>query len=435
MDQHHDDAWLPPSPAPTDNMYTPPQRHVIMAIAESCSMLNRLIIGVVCCKRLWLYHRRGVLRWRETKTRFHTAMLMTVPFYMPYFTFCLVHYEEWQCSIPQDANPPLYIAWARFYALYRIGLILQLYCVSLVVSTWSLFLSWAEVLRSRSTEHSAMRYQVGVNSGYRGGPPRGMQQSARHVRLMRWLVALNVLNLLGSLGLNLYSIARPEEDANRGDSSSSGQSYSLFLTVNWLFLDLVQLCLALFLVSRGRAILSRMRATGVLDAQAQKMVALKVNLCLGLLVSCLLVEIVCRCLISIPNLDEKFSDPDKGRPQPVYGLWRGLEEQPLLWQLCGYILPYDVVSFCLLYLMRAPPQRQPAEFSVHSGQDAYGEDGTTTGGVGGIDSSPLVRGSGYGDSESDVTVRPSDDLDDSGPRDPSWASSKVSGQGDALLTI
>ena len=39
-----------------------------------------------------------------------------------------------------------------------------------------------------------------------------------------------------------------------------------------------------------------------------------------------------------------------------------MENWHLVWQFACYILPYDVVSFCLLYLMRAPPRKRVATF-------------------------------------------------------------------------
>ena len=331
-----------PTFAPTEYPYGQIERHTMMIVAESISLFNRLLIGAICFRRLWLYRRHGVMYWSEIKTRFHVVMLMTIPFFSPFFVFCLVHYEEWQCFISTDRA--MYETWARLYAFYRIGLILQLYCISLMVLTWSRFL------------HCTEEFRPGVAASRR---------LEEHLRLKRWLIILNVLNLIGSLAINMTSIITPDQDQGV-EGHEEDASYSLMFVMNWIFLDLVQLCLALFLVSRGRAMLQRIRDTGVLETRHQASVVGKVNFCLSLVVGCLLVEVVTRILITIPVLMKDFGDR---RPQPTYAIVRFLEENPLLWQFCGYIFPYDVVSFCLLYLMRSPPKRKPSTFSVDLGDD------------------------------------------------------------------
>lgn len=46
-------------------------------------------------------------------------------------------------------------------------------------------------------------------------------------------------------------------------------------------------------------------------------------------------------------------------------MYNFLENEPVAWQFVGYILPYDVVSFCLLYLMRASRTTQQ-RLSIHT---------------------------------------------------------------------
>jgi hypothetical protein len=67
-----------------------------MIFSQTISIIDRVIIGAICLKRLWSYHRNETFEWSDLKVRFHVFMLFTLPFMLPRFFFCLEHYDEWQ---------------------------------------------------------------------------------------------------------------------------------------------------------------------------------------------------------------------------------------------------------------------------------------------------------------------------------------------------
>ena len=84
-----------PTSAPSGYPYTQEDRDVQMITSEVLSLFNRTVIMSICLWRLVQYKRQGVLNLQDLKTRFHIAMLFTVPLYAPYFSFCLAHYQTW----------------------------------------------------------------------------------------------------------------------------------------------------------------------------------------------------------------------------------------------------------------------------------------------------------------------------------------------------
>ena len=65
---------LSPSPFP----FTKEDRDFSEIFSYSVSLGNRLIIGAIILTRLWRYHKSGVLRWSELKTKFHVLLIFTV---------------------------------------------------------------------------------------------------------------------------------------------------------------------------------------------------------------------------------------------------------------------------------------------------------------------------------------------------------------------
>lgn len=67
-----------PTVSPSPFPFTKENRDFIDIFCYSISVLNRLIIGGIIVARLWRYHKAGVLRWSELKTKFHLTLLCTV---------------------------------------------------------------------------------------------------------------------------------------------------------------------------------------------------------------------------------------------------------------------------------------------------------------------------------------------------------------------
>ena len=69
--------------------------------------------------------------------------------------------------------------------------------------------------------------------------------------------------------------------------------------------------------------------------------------------------------------------PDGSRAAAVWGVvrYRFVEKYHLVWQFACYIMPYDVVSFCLLYLMRAEPRKRAPSFNTMDGSYGARADG------------------------------------------------------------
>jgi hypothetical protein len=137
---------------------------------------------------------------------------------MPYFSFCLAHYSTWQCYTTSSGNAALYRTDWALYGAYRLGLSLQLVCLSITVLIWSDFLSYSQ-------RHGAV-----VAAGTEG-----------HKRLVRMLFFINTLDILGSLYVNGLLMVAPE----LGEDSSA--NLSVWVYVNWLFLDSMQVVQRLFL--------------------------------------------------------------------------------------------------------------------------------------------------------------------------------------------
>lgn len=181
-----------PTPFPTQLPWTESMRVVQQVTAESISLIDRLIICGICIHRLYKYKRANVLDFRELKTIFHMLMLFTVPFYLPYFIFCLSRYETWQCyANKNETSSYMYRATWTFYSLYRIGLSFQLACLSVMVLCWSRFLSYSERIGRMA--------QV---------------TSLRHTRLANILIVVNTFGIAGSIIVNLMIMSEPTRAEN-----------------------------------------------------------------------------------------------------------------------------------------------------------------------------------------------------------------------------
>mmetsp|Transcript_33892 Transcript_33892/g.43707 ORF Transcript_33892/g.43707 Transcript_33892/m.43707 type:complete len:491 (-) Transcript_33892:159-1631(-) len=331
MESHH----LSPSMQPTELPFSKENRIAQSITAESLSLLNRSIICYICVTRLYGYKKAGMLNFNELKCQFHFIMLLSVPFCMPYFAFCLVRYETWQCyANHMDTPANIYRATWTFYSIYRIGLSFQLACLSLTVLQWSNFLSYSERIGRVA--------QIA---------------SDRHTRLIKILVIVNLFGILGSIVLNVMVMSEPERAEN-----GSGQE-SLFLYMNWYYLDFVQLALVIFLMNMGNRMLQRLRDSVMLNETNKKLVLRKLNIVLFLIIICIFIEVLSRIILSMPGFvgESKWEN----KPQPWYDMRHFLENQTIIWQFVGYILPYDAVCFCLLYLMRAPMKQQAVFSATH----------------------------------------------------------------------
>jgi hypothetical protein len=112
----------------------------------------------------------------------------------------------------------------------------------------------------------------------------------------------------------------------------------------------------------GDRMLKRLQDSVVLNGVQKAHVLRKLKLVLYLIIFCIITEVVGRIILSMPGWVGETKWEEK--PQPWYDMRHFLENQSLVWQFVGYILPYDMVCFCLLYLMRAP-MKQQAVFSAN----------------------------------------------------------------------
>ena len=133
-----DDAeTLNPTPFPSPLPWTKARREMSMIVGFTISMVDRVAIGSLCAYRMWRYYQAGLLRWDELKVKFHCLLLLTVPMYTPYYGLCLDHYGTWQCYMDKSrVSVGLYRTTWILYSLYRIGLSLQLMCLSITVLQW-----------------------------------------------------------------------------------------------------------------------------------------------------------------------------------------------------------------------------------------------------------------------------------------------------------
>jgi len=69
-----------PTVSPSPFPFTQEDRDFSEIFSYSISLGNRLIIGAIILMRLRRYHKSGVLRWSELKTKFHVLLLFTVRF-------------------------------------------------------------------------------------------------------------------------------------------------------------------------------------------------------------------------------------------------------------------------------------------------------------------------------------------------------------------
>mmetsp|Transcript_54093 Transcript_54093/g.108818 ORF Transcript_54093/g.108818 Transcript_54093/m.108818 type:complete len:506 (-) Transcript_54093:198-1715(-) len=339
---------MDPTSAPSPYPYTQADRDVQMITSEVISLFNRSIIMTICVWRLAQYKRRGVLNYRDLKTRFHVAMLFTVPLYAPYFSFCLAHYNTWQCYFNSTTNSKtLYqTAWV-LYSLYRIGLSVQLVCLSITVLQWSDFLSLSDRLGRLVYGHTD-----------------------RHKNLVCYLLSINTLDIVGSCLINGFVIYDPSIA-----EGSNGTALNFWIYLNWLFLDTMQISLVMFLILQGRRIKLRIRDSSAFDGAHRSKLVVTLNTVLFLVASCLGTEVAARVVGSLPlfyqlaGKGDSFGSESGGTSWVLYHF---VEENHLLWQFTCYILPYDCVSFCLLYLMRAPPRPKPPSFTSTVDADTGG---------------------------------------------------------------
>ena len=88
MDSAAEDGLPTPTPGPTAGLYSPSAVDTMMLVSMTSSIVLRSGIGIVCARRLWDYRSKGLFRCGEVKSSFHAAMLGTLLFSLPYFTFC-----------------------------------------------------------------------------------------------------------------------------------------------------------------------------------------------------------------------------------------------------------------------------------------------------------------------------------------------------------
>lgn len=122
-----------------------------------------------------------------------------------------------------------------------------------------------------------------------------------------------------------------------------------FLTfLDWLVLCVLELIVAGFLLHFGRSLADRLRNTVMFNNQRRRQMIRRLNGILTIITLCLVTEIVGRCIGTMPLF---YSNWDSRKHPEIYQIL----QNPVLWQFVAYILPCDVVAYCLLYLMRTPP--------------------------------------------------------------------------------
>eukprot|EP00616_Rhizochromulina_sp_CCMP1243_P006644 CAMPEP_0118976402 /NCGR_PEP_ID=MMETSP1173-20130426/18721_1 /TAXON_ID=1034831 /ORGANISM="Rhizochromulina marina cf, Strain CCMP1243" /LENGTH=445 /DNA_ID=CAMNT_0006926429 /DNA_START=139 /DNA_END=1473 /DNA_ORIENTATION=+ len=320
------DPWLlgskgGPTPAPSPYPWSEQEREVQMIVAECLSVFLRVVIGIICVARLRHYHCTRVLHAGDVKTVFHWIMLATVFLNLPYFSFCLAHYDIWQCSaMAEEDGHGVYRADWVLYSFLRVGVCLQVSCLSITLITWSDFLRFG-------------RYISDLFVPSRGDKP------SYWLRLS--LLLVNSTLLIFTLAVSALMSA----SSSRGKTRNSD-----FAMVDWIALGVVQLLLVGLFLFCGCRLFRRLRATVVFDENKRRGMLLRLNIVLGLITVCIICELFTRAILSMPL----YMPGWESRPHP--DVYIALQRQPVLLQILAYVIPYDVQSLCLLYLMRAPPK-------------------------------------------------------------------------------
>mmetsp|Transcript_68262 Transcript_68262/g.154445 ORF Transcript_68262/g.154445 Transcript_68262/m.154445 type:complete len:418 (+) Transcript_68262:103-1356(+) len=339
-----------PSPSPHGRSYLDAD----IIVSSTISLADRLVICSICFYRLYQYHRIGLLDWSELKVKFHIFMLLTVQLNLPFFIYCASHDEIQTCyEDPGVTNKSIY---QTTYAIYRIGLSFQLVCLSLTAFQWQDFLC------------------------YSGTHRLSAQDALQMYRLKLFLLAVNLLSILSSLVINGIIIIDPTAV---DDNHSS--LIDFFVSANWLTLDIIQLALAAFLAIQGSQMSLRIKGSSAIDAASRSRGLSTLQTTLTIIIFCLTVEFITRILGALPEFYNTFHpgkdfDETTGSSHAIYS-W--ISAHPIFWELTTYILPYDIVSFCLLYLMRAPLKKR-SDFNTNEsarGPEEYSMD-TVDGGDG-----------------------------------------------------
>jgi len=309
-----------PSPAPTGGLYAHGQLETMMLVSELASIFLRTAIGALCAWRLVDYRSRGLARCGEIKTVFHFTMLLTLFFSLPYFVDCGVHFKDAYCNVPPSSTDGFRLNVA-LYAFYRVGLCLQVLCLSLTVLNWADFLHGGkyvgEVFYFERTRSGVLRFG---------------------------LLALN----LSILGVNIAcsAILAFHASESRGDLTY----------IAWIAFSAVELIMVVFLLWYGSRLLSRIHEATAFDSANRQLMVRRLVGVVFVMCLVLVVEIAARWILAMPLYVDGW---DSMHPKPyIYML---LSQNPVLWQLCAYVLPCDVLSFAMLYLMRTPPRKRPSQ--------------------------------------------------------------------------
>jgi len=306
----------------------------MMIVAETTSIVLRAIIGGISAWRLVQYQKRDLLRCGEIKTLFHFAMLLSLFFSLPYFLSCDVEYQDSYCYV-SDEKSFEYKVNTTLYPVYRLGLCLQVFCLSLTVLNWADFLHGGRYI-------GELCYTANQNN-----PCHACGQ------LRCGLLLVNLGYFAMSLALTVITVANPsklsgpDSGVTGGGHNNNGQVVAL----QWMVSSAVQLVLVLLLLLYGCRLLDRIKRAVVFDNRNQRAMVNRLNTVLVVMVVVLVVEIAARWVMAMPSY---VSNWENVHPKPRAFML--LSQNPILWQLAAYILPCDVLSFAMLYLMRNPPR-------------------------------------------------------------------------------
>jgi hypothetical protein len=168
------------------------------------------------------------------------------------------------------------------------------------------------------------------------------------------LFIINVAVLLIGLTVSVIIIFNPDKAAGNGRNSNGTLVY-----IEWFALAIAQIIMVGFLIIYGCRLLARIRAAVVFDNRNRRAMIFRLNGVLVTMVFVLVVGIVARLILAMPLYVTNW---DSMHPKPqIYML---LSQNPIIWQLVAYILPCDILSLAMVYLMRTPPRKRNSRYGV-----------------------------------------------------------------------
>lgn len=232
----------------------------------------------------------------------------------------------------------------ELYALSRLAAPLMVMCLSLVTVLWSDFIGVDEVRAVSFGNLFPSRISL-------HGAPRRIR-SGDCLRI--GLAATNCFALLVSLLFEVAVLFEPSVIwyGTKGDPNSNSWPIQL----GWLCYESTRFALVVLMIYYGYQVQQRIGATGVFtspeDEKKQKNVIWRLLLSLATISVFVAIGIVTRVIISLPL----FWDDDDQLPQ-IY-TYVNVRMSIMTFEVLVQILPFDAVSFILLFLMRQPPKKR-----------------------------------------------------------------------------